>query len=156
MMRLALAWILVLSACAGSTKDPMKDLKDAVDGYNTAFRWKNFGKAAAYLPNDLRAEFVAYFDEDSASLHIEAVEVLRVDAQSDDAAEVTVRYRYMLLPSVTVQKKVVVQSWHQVDEHWILENEEPLLIDYRVKVDAPEAADEDDDGWTDADEWTAD
>lgn len=146
---LMMALLMVSTACAGSSGNEMKELKQAVDGYNTAFRWKNFHRAAAYLPNDLRTAFVTYFDEESASLHIEAVEILKVDMESDEAAEVTVRYRYMLLPSVVVQRKIVKQSWHRVDGAWILETEEPPLIDYTSAASEPDPESE----WSTPDSW---
>jgi hypothetical protein len=147
---------LALSACAGSSRDSMKKLKDSVDAYNTAFRWKNFHQAAMYLPNDLRTPFLTYFDEESPSLHIDGIEVLKVDVKSEDAAEVTVRYRYMQLPSVVVDRKVVTQSWHRVDGNWILEDEDPPLVDYMSSPKSRSKAEPTEDGWSTPDSWDAD
>jgi hypothetical protein len=43
-----LAWTLGACATAGE-RDPMTQLQRAVDGYNEAFRWKNFERASAWL-----------------------------------------------------------------------------------------------------------
>lgn len=148
---------LALSACAGSTSDGMKELQKSVDAYNTAVRWKNFHQAASFLPNDLRTAFVTYFDEESPSLHIEGVEILKVDVKSDDKAQVTVRYRYMLLPSVVIDRKVVQQSWHRIDGDWILETEDPPLVDYTAAdPDADERSRETEDGWSTPESWSTD
>lgn len=162
-MREAFRWGLVAvmsagaaGACAGSTRDHMKDLKQSVDAYHTAFRWNNYQQAAMYLPNDLRTAFVTYFDEDSPTMHIEGVEILKVDVKSPDAADVTVRYRYMKLPSVVVQRKIVQQSWHRVDDEWILEHEDPPLVDYTdpPEEDRPEPTSDDADEWSTPETWT--
>ena len=124
---LAFAFAAGAAGCAASTpKEKMDDLKTAVDGYNHAFRWKNYARAAMFLPPDLRGSFIATYEDDEASLQIEDYRVDRVDFDSDRAT-VTVRLRYLLLPSVTLERVTLTQHWHKIGRTWILETEEGSL-----------------------------
>lgn len=102
----------------------MEELKAAIDGYNSAYRWKNFERAASYLPNDLRAAFLAAYEEDDQSLHVETFQILQVDLLNDTAATVTVRVRYLELPSITLENRTLTQHWQKVNDIWLLETEE--------------------------------
>lgn len=121
---------LALVACAsGGTKNALEELKTSVDAYNEAFRWKNYPAAARYRTPDERTAFLATFEENEDGIHVEDVQVLKVNVESDEAAEIIVRYRYMKLPSVTIDKVVIKQSWHRVNDRWVLEYEEPPLVE---------------------------
>ncbi len=126
-MRLILATFFVAaSACATMKSDREKQdqLIESVEAYNDAFRWKNYERAAAFLPNDTRAAFVAAHEDDEKSLHVEDYSILKVDRLGDDGATITVRVRYMMLPSVTIELRNVVQHWHHVAGSWMLETED--------------------------------
>lgn len=126
----ALSLLLVVAAgCATSSQEMFEELKSAVDGYNSAYRWKNYERAASYLPNDLRAAFIASYEDDEKSLHVEGYRLLRVDLDGEKAATVYVRVRYMLLPSINVENRTLVQHWHKVNDVWILETEENSIRD---------------------------
>jgi hypothetical protein len=124
------AWCLALlalvsPACASTrAQDSLNQLKDSVEAYNEAFRWKNFERAAMYMPNDLRAAFIATYEDDENSLHVEDYQILGVNVESELSAVVTVRLRYMMLPSVTVAKATLVQHWKRVADAWMLETED--------------------------------
>lgn len=110
--------------CAGSARPGRADdLRRSVEAYNEAYRWKNYARAAAFLPPDLRAPFVASYEEDDKSLHIEGYQVLAVDMRTPEVADIKVRYRYMILPEVTLKQDVVTQHWALVGGSWILEHE---------------------------------
>lgn len=121
---LLLAAALVGGGCASSNRDQLKAFEDALQGYNEAFRWKNFERAALFLPPDLRAAFVAAHEDDEKSLHVEDYQVLRADLDGEDRAVVTIRLSYTLLPSLTVERRNLVQHWARVAGTWILESEE--------------------------------
>jgi hypothetical protein len=126
-------WAIVaagLLACATPKKDKLEQLRTSVEAYNEAFRWKYYERAASFLPNELRTPFLSAFeDEAGASLHVEDVKILEVSLESEDVAEITVRYRYLRIPSVTVQSQIVKQSWHRIGDNWILEYEDPPLVE---------------------------
>lgn len=133
-MKLAKALLLgfgvSLMACQSlATKDSLLRLQESIDGYNHAYRWKNYARAAAYLPNDLRAAFIATYEEDDKSLHVESYQVLKIHMEGKNAAKVTVRVRYMLLPSVTVENRTVTQHWAKVEEKWLIEAEDNSIRD---------------------------
>lgn len=115
---------MLLAGCVTSTKDKVAALQKAVDGYNNAYRWKNYERAAMYLPSELRATFVATYADDEKSLHVEDFQILRVDMDSENAARVLVRVQYMLLPSVTLESRRMLQHWHRINNTWILETED--------------------------------
>lgn len=132
----------LLSGCATArTADKMERLRRSVEAYNHAFRWKNYDRAANYLPGELRAAFVSTHEDDATSLHVEDYKVLRVDLDSEDAARVLVRYRYTLLPSVVVKTRKLTQHWHRVAGRWVLESEdEPIRpINALAEPSHPEA-----------------
>jgi len=141
--KLPLALVLI-SACAASTQqDTLEALKDAVEGYNHAFRWKDYERAALSVPPDLRRAFLAAYEDDESSLQIEDYEIAHVRLEGEDAATVTVRVRYMLLPAVIVQRATLVQHWHKIGADWILETEENSLrrLDPSREPENPRARD---------------
>lgn len=134
---------LVLAAVTGcasmGVQDTLEKLREAVEGYNQAFRWKNYERAAQYLPNDVRAAFMTAYDDDESSLQIEDYQISKVDVVNDDEAKVAVRVRYLLLPSVVVENRTLVQHWHRVAGEWILEQEDNAIrkLDPAKKAELP-------------------
>ncbi len=125
-----------LAACAAIQQGgPVEQLRKSVDGYNHAYRWKNYQRAAAFLPPDQRAAFVSAYDEDDKKLHVENYQVLKVDLATEDSAKVFIRYRYMLLPSVTVEKRRVVQHWQRIRGNWLLEQEDDSIVDFMALLE---------------------
>lgn len=120
-----LAALLLGPACASfKMRDALAELQSSVEAYNEAFRWKNFERAAHFMPADLRASYLATYEDDENSLHVEDYQVVDLKMHDEKTATVTVRLRYMMLPSVTVEKASLVQHWKQIDGAWILETEE--------------------------------
>lgn len=134
--------LLLASACATSSQKSQQ-LQTSVNAYLEAMRWQYYERAAAFRPNDLRASFLATLEDEGTGLQIEDVKVLRVDVQSEEAADITVRIRYMRLPSVTVQSDVIRQSWHRVDGNWILEFEDPPFVEIDPEAVPPPRSEDD-------------
>ena len=134
--------ILLMSLCfagcaAVGQKNDMNRLQKAVESYTHAYRWKNYDSAVLMLQPDLREPYLAAYEEDESSLQIEDIRVVRVEIEARDRAKITLRTRFMLLPSVTVQKKKLTQYWVKIGEQWLLEAEENSirLIDPLSKSD---------------------
>lgn len=140
-----MASLVVLASAVGCAaahmKDAMRELEESLEAYNEAYRWKNYERAAAFVPADLRAAFLATYEDEDNSLHVEDYKVLNVDMQSETAATVVVRVRYMLLPSVNVEKATLVQHWHRLNGAWTLETEEGSIreLSLEKKPRNPEA-----------------
>lgn len=115
---------LTAAACATTPKDRMDDLRKSVETYNEAFRWRNYQRAALFLPSRVRSAYVATYDDEEEALHVEGYQILAVDMSGPEIAKVTVRYRYMQLPSVVLEKKKVTQHWAEVNGQWTLEHED--------------------------------
>lgn len=124
LVTLALGAGSVACQTLGRAGTDLSDLQESVEAYNDAYRWKNYQRAALFLPNDMRAAFLATYEEDDKSLHVEDYQVLRADLLSEKSARVLVRTRFMQLPSVTLETKNLIQHWALVGERWILETEE--------------------------------
>lgn len=125
MRALALSCALALAGCATTTRESaVERLQEAVEGYNHAFRWKNYERAAQFVPRDLRSAFLAAYQDDESSLQVEDFQVRQVDMLTDKAASVSVKVSYLMLPSVTVKQAVLVQHWADVNGSWILEAED--------------------------------
>lgn len=134
------ALLAALGGCASmGAQDTLEKLREAVEGYNQAFRWKNYERAAQYLPNEVRAAFLAAYDDDESSLQLEDYQISKVDIANDDAATVSVRVRFLLLPSVVVENRTLVQHWHRVSGEWMLENEDNSIrkLDLSKTADLP-------------------
>ncbi|MCK6547886.1 hypothetical protein L6R52_18685 [Myxococcota bacterium] len=138
----ALLALGVASCAAQKKRDALNQLQESIEAYNEAYRWKNYERAAAYVPADLRGAFLAAHEDEVSSLHVEDWQLLDVNVETPQAAKVTVRVRYMQLPSVIVEKKTVVQHWHEVNGAWILETEENPIrpLDPTKRPKNPEAA----------------
>ena len=116
-----------LAACAASTQEKVQDLRKSVSDYNYAFRWKNYQHAAAFLPADVRASFISNYEEDDKELNVEGFQIIGVNMKTPEVAEVTVRYQFMELPSVILEKRVVKQHWAVVNGQWLLEHEDKSI-----------------------------
>lgn len=120
------ALLLAASGCAttGGGSSELQELQESVEAYNDAYRWKNYQRAALFLPPDMRAAFLATYEEDDKALHIEDYQILRADMLDESSAKILVRVRFMLLPSVTLETKNLVQHWQMVGGRWLMETEE--------------------------------
>lgn len=126
-------------ACATMSKSSsLEALQDSVEAYNDAYRWKNYERAALFLPPEVRAPFLATYEEDDKALHVEGYRILRADLQSETAARVVIRMRYMQLPSVTLESKDLIQHWHKVASRWVLETEENSIREVDLKAGMPD------------------
>jgi hypothetical protein len=123
-MAVSIAMSGAMSACATSSQESMRVLQESLEAYNDAYRWKNYERAATFVPSDLRGAFLATYEDEENGLHIEDYQILRVDMEGEKAATAVVRVRFMLLPSVTVQKTTLVQHWARIGGSWILETED--------------------------------
>ena len=138
MRRLIILAGLCFAGCATvGQKSDMNRLQKAVESYTHAYRWKNYDSAVLMLQPDLREPYLAAYEEDESSLQIEDIRVVRVELEAQDRAKITLRTRFMLLPSVTVQKKKLTQYWVKIGDQWLLEAEENSirLIDPLSKSD---------------------
>ncbi|MEO1338973.1 MAG: hypothetical protein AAFV29_25240, partial [Myxococcota bacterium] len=132
----AMLGVATAAGCAGSATsgDKLETLRRSVKAYNEAYRWKNFERAASFLPRDLRMSFVATYEEDEKSLHIEDYQILQVRVLNEKAADVEVRVIYMMLPSVVVKNRRMTQHWRKIGARWTLETEENSIRD--IQADA--------------------
>lgn len=122
LLGLGAAWA---AGCATTTtKTAVERLQEAVEGYNHAFRWKNYERSALYLPNDKRTAFLAAYEDDESSLQVEDYTIRQLDMLSDKAAKVAIKVSYLLLPSVNVKQATLVQHWAEVNGNWVLEAED--------------------------------
>lgn len=131
----ALALALLLAGCSAAKPNPADRLKEAVEAYNHAFRWKNYERAAMFIPSDIRSAFVSAYADDESALQVEDYSIRKVDWEGENAATVSVHIRYLLLPSVTVQQQTLIQHWQDIDGNWILETEENSIK--QLKETAP-------------------
>ena len=145
-------WLAVVVACAAlgpgcasskasASQDDIEALRKAVKAYNEAYRWKNFERAASFLPRDIRMSFIATYEEDEKSLHIENYQILQVQMMNENAADITVRVTFTLLPSFVVQNRRLTQHWHKIGGSWILETEDNSIreLDKTAQPSNPDA-----------------
>lgn len=140
---LLLGFVLAASGCASTQKNKAERLREAIEAYNEAFRWKAYDRASLLLPRELRGPFLAAYEDDEGGLQIEDYQIRSVDVLDDTRATATVKMRYMLLPSVTVETAILVQHWAEVEGAWILESEDNSIkkLDAGAKPQDPRAKD---------------
>jgi len=129
-MRAALIIALGLSTACATTqasKTALEKLQEAIEAYNHAFRWKNYERAAMFLPNDKRSAYLAAYEDDESSLQVEEFAIRNLDMLNDKGAKVSIRVSYLLLPSVTVEHRTMVQHWAEVNGSWVLEAEDNAI-----------------------------
>ena len=125
MRRAALIVLACVAACAAQQKkDAVESLRESVDAYNHAFRWKVYDHAVQFLPTDVRGPFLVAYEDEESSLQVEEYRILRVQMHNDTTATITIRIRFMMMPSVIVQKETLIQHWAKLGASWILESEE--------------------------------
>lgn len=135
MLRYALVLSLAAAGCAHiDPLDKLELLHDSVEAYNHAFRWKAYDRAATYRLPEERTAFIAVYDDDQSSLQIEDYRVVRVNVIEDRSAEVTVRVRFLMLPSTVVQRSTIVQYWHKIGGNWLLESEKNPMRDMDLEL----------------------
>jgi len=123
--RIGVLGLVLASACATTTsKSAVELLQESVEAYNHAFRWKNYERAAQYLPQAQRAGFLAAYEDDESSLQVEDFTVRSVEVLSEKAATVSIKVSYLMLPSTSVQQSTLVQHWAEVNGAWVLEAED--------------------------------
>lgn len=120
---------LCVGGCATLGDSPLKSLHDDVEGYMHAFKWKNYDRAALYLPAEQRQAFFAAYED--GALQIEDYKVMRVQMNTEEDATINVHLTFMMLPSVTVEKAKLVQHWHKINGRWTLEAEEGSIRDLK-------------------------
>ncbi|MBI2378414.1 MAG: hypothetical protein HYV07_30730 [Deltaproteobacteria bacterium] len=125
---LTLVFVSSFGCATMKQKESLDALKEAVDEYNHAFRWKNYPEAARFLPVDHRASFIASYEDEAEGIEIEELTIGGVNVINPTYAQVTVRLRYTRLPSITIQKRTATQHWHETEGHWSLENEENSIL----------------------------
>ena len=125
---LAAAGILTSVGCASmpnaASSDDLEPVRDAIEAYNHAFRWKSYNQAAQFLPTEVRAPYLATYEDEESSLQVEECRIVRIHLKDATSATATVKIRFMMLPSVIVQKQTVTQHWFKVADRWILESED--------------------------------
>ena len=127
-MRSLLLAPLCLVACFSMQKqERLSLLNDSIEAYNHAYMWKNYERASMYRLADVRPAFLAAHEEEVDSLQVDDFQIVQVNVLSDKAATVTVKFRYMKMPSTVVKTQKVVQHWAEVDGNWLIEQEDDPL-----------------------------
>lgn len=115
--------LLAAVTCSGCGHGPPGRLSVAVESYLNGLRWKRFHHSAAYVPADRQAEFLERYLAAEDDLHIESAEIRGVVLQPDEefpTARVIVMAQAYLLPSMVLEKVIMVQTWQQRDGAWRL------------------------------------
>jgi hypothetical protein len=146
---LVAAGVLSAVGCAtmpnDASNEDLEPIKEAIEAYNHAFRWKSYNQAAQFLPSEVRGPFLATYEDEESSLQVEECRIVRIHLKDASSATATVRVRFMMLPSVIVQKQTVTQHWFKVADQWILESEDNPIrtIDIGKTIDEQQAPEPD-------------
>jgi hypothetical protein len=122
-MRIVLAALLVLTACAGKQKQTENLIKTST-GFQEGLRWGRFEEAASHVPPAEREAFLDEHDELAEELRIDDYEVIRIHFKdSHEEARVQVKYTWHMDGEGIVKETVTDQTWLLHGTAWLLEDE---------------------------------
>jgi hypothetical protein len=122
-MRVLVASLLVVAACAGSQKHT-ENLLDQSTQYQEGLRWGRYEDAAAHVPPAEREAFLDEHDALAEELRIDDYEVIRVHVKKDhDEAMVQVKYTWHLDSKGIVNETVTDQLWERKGANWWMKEE---------------------------------
>jgi len=120
LVRTAGTALLVAGCLAGASQRDR--LMEALYDYNDAVRWGQTNVAAAYLPREARARFLARHR--MADLQIADYELVQIDlAEDKEHAQVTVDVTWALRSEGLIRQSAFEQSWVQKEGKWSLAKE---------------------------------
>jgi hypothetical protein len=107
--------ILLVFVCSGCLTfqqiDQKTKLESALKDYMQNLRWKDYYAAAAYMAEDNRDAFLADFTANEA-LNITDLTLLNFEPTTNpNEYQTLIRMEYYMLPSNTIQKKEIHQTW---------------------------------------------
>ncbi|MCO4760610.1 MAG: hypothetical protein KC502_03855 [Myxococcales bacterium] len=120
--KLALLLLVIASvaACAG-VRTRRTDLRDAVHDYNVAVRWGHVQKAATFIPNKQRGEFVVRKRQAMARMKIHEISIRNVRMKSDnEEAIVLVQLSFSVGADPIINRHLVQQKWRYRLGRWLL------------------------------------
>jgi hypothetical protein len=125
--RLLLPAILALVACSSAVNDKNKVLPIALEEFNAALVWKNFGVAAEFLPPEAVHEGIARLRKRSGKLNIVDVEPLETRVALDgNSAAALIRFSWYEERDLTVRKGVERQRWERHKGSWRMVSQEAV------------------------------
>jgi hypothetical protein len=111
-------------ACGGGSKSSSAELVKDVRGYSNGLRWRDFPSAALRVAPRRRADFLDQREQLDADLRIADWEMIRLEYDdSNDRAEVSVEYTWLLDSRGIVHTTVTRQWWGRHGDRWLLERE---------------------------------
>ncbi|GEM_PF-3172937 len=112
--------VLATSACSG-WQTRRTALRDAVTSYATAVRWGHVQKAARYIPDKQRADFIARKREAYRHLRVHEVEVRSVNLNDDQSrARVLLAMAFSVGGNPIIKRHMVEQQWRHGDFGWVV------------------------------------
>lgn len=121
---LAALGLAALACCAGSYNS-QEQLTDRVNHFNNAVRWGQYHKAAQWIDDGARADWLAHHADWRDDMRVADYEV--VDTEVDEggrAATVRVVVSWYRLSESELQTSMLAQRWQREGNDWILSSEE--------------------------------
>ncbi|WP_305042942.1 hypothetical protein [Geoalkalibacter sp.] len=106
-----LLMLLLTMGCAPKSLTPEKDLLDTLGRFTQDLRWNNPQGAARFFAEDQRRNFLERY-QGREGLNITDVQVTDIRFNPDRSqAEVAMRLEYYQLPSASVRRQDLRQTW---------------------------------------------
>lgn len=114
----ALLWAATLGAC-GLGSNPASQLKESVEDYVRAMRWGHVEKAAVYIPDSLRAQFIRQRRLAQAQMQIHEYDIRAVEyTQGAVRARVIVLAVWSRVADPVTHQQLLSQEWRYIDRTW--------------------------------------
>ena len=109
---------LAIIACSG-TRNRRQALQDAVTSYSTAIRWGHVQKAAQYVPEKDKADFIARKRRAYQRMTVMEVDLRAVHLSPDqERARVLLAMRFTVAGNPVIQQHVIEQVWRHGRMGW--------------------------------------
>jgi|GEM_PF-3963735 len=119
-----LAGVLWGAGCPDKKKDMFEkkqNLREAIEGYNECFFWRDFDRAAHYVVQEKRGEFLAATEDLRRGYTLDDFRIMSIRlGPSGEMAMVDVKRKFIMSPSVTLQEKTFKQKWVMKQDAWYL------------------------------------
>ena len=117
---------VLLVSCAGSYNST-ETLRDEVNHFNDAVRWGQYYRAARWIQQDSRAEWLSTKSDWGTELRVAEYEVVDTEIADDGrSAQVRVVISWYRMSELEVQTSVLSQRWERDGREWTLASEETI------------------------------
>ncbi len=111
-----------LSGCSISQANKSTALRESATEFSNSLRWSNFERAAAFVPEESRAEFIRKKRAAQGQVQILEYEIRTVDyVQGADRARIVIAAVWTRTADPVSHAEILEQDWRWItNNHWVM------------------------------------